>query len=118
MSLPPVKDLATMRGSMIFTLLKEILRDEADRIRNIEDALVKHGAYDQWDESRGAVHHALCAWAEVIDRWEADARKAEANLKAGDDKKRPHSLVLASADIARSALIGEITKLQGAPRAA
>ncbi len=110
-ALPSVEDLSIksgpglIRGAAVLEICKDALRDEADRIRQSQDALITAGHLAAWDDGRARAHHVISAVAEVVDRWLSSA-------KASEGAKQPHALVLDSADVARSVLISEITKLQ------
>ncbi len=108
-ALPSAEALKTMRGSAVLALCLEALRDEADWIRQSQEALIKAGHRVDWDAGRARSHHCLSAVAAIVERWVADAKRAQ------EAKKHPHSLILDSADIARAALIGELLREVPAP---
>jgi hypothetical protein len=115
-ALPPLSDLKTMRGSVVIETAKEVLREIAERRRQVQENLENLGL-EAWDDSVVCEHAVLCAVSEALDRWLADARRAEAKAKApGEQKRKPHYLVLETADILRSQMIIEVTRL--APKAA
>jgi hypothetical protein len=89
--------LRTMPGGDVLAELSDSLRDEAERIRSVEQAF-RPGA---WDESRASIHHSICAAAELIDRM----RKLGEQAKERGQKPAP--TVILAADVARSVLILE-----------
>lgn len=107
--LPTVEQLTTksgdgmVRGSDLYSLAAEVLRDEAERTRQSQDALVKAGNLNGWEPGRIRAHAALCAVAALVDKWRA------VGLKAADASEKPPSYIANGADILRETLILEIT---------
>jgi hypothetical protein len=115
MTLPSIESVAEMRGSQVLKLCVDGLRDEADCIRQGQEALIAAGHITGWSTGRARAHHIISAVAEVVDRWLLDARQAETKLKANEDRNKPHALVLKSALVARDSLVVEMTRLTKDP---
>ncbi len=94
-----------MTGRQVLSLLAEIARDEANRIRQSQEALITAGHRADWAADRARAHHGLSAMADVVERLVLSATDAI------DNHKSPPKRTLDCADIGRSALIVEITRL-------
>lgn len=95
--IPTLTELKTVHGGDMLAAIVDTLRDEAQRIRGVEEAF-RPGA---WDEERASVHHAICAAAELIERLRSMGEDAS---RQG---RKPSFTVLTAVDVARSALIIE-----------
>jgi hypothetical protein len=93
-------------GRELLSMIATILSDEAERIRQAQDAAAVCAHSDVWSEPRTAAYVGLCAGADVIERLVQGAKKAIA------DGQQPTKQALDCAEIARSALIVGLTKLQ------
>ena len=102
MEFPTMEALSSMADRerpRLLRLLSEIANDEATRIRQSQEALVKAGLNSTWDAGRAEVHDALCAVAELFDQWLRDANKAVA------DGSAPARWLTEAAEIVRNYLI-------------
>ncbi len=94
-----------MTGRQVLSLLAEIARDEANRIRQSHEALITAGRRADWAADRARAHHGLSAMADVVERLVLSATDVI------DNHKSPPKRTLDCADIGRSALIVEITRM-------
>jgi hypothetical protein len=82
MSLPTVEQLRITKGDGFIrdvdlrAFALDVLRGEAERIRQSQDALVKAGELEAWEPGRARAHHGLCAAAAVFERGDFGGAKA------------------------------------------